>query len=208
MNDQLAQARAREAEAIRWLDDELVVRACSGVEKRPVRPSRETDLFTREMVVAAYVAGRDQTDEGSGYHGDTARMSPSDFPTLYDPPPCQEPSALKVNVGPIQDPEEAEALRSMAGESSDEERGQKVLAGDRVALALDVLENFGRGKGPLTQSDALRISQTIQDLQHDGDPIEVPPTPFAISTADPRFDPRGPVTINGYRYIPANGPLS
>lgn len=27
--------------------------------------------------------------------------------------------------------------------------------------------------------------------------------PFAISTADPRFDPRKPVTINGYPFLPA-----
>lgn len=28
--------------------------------------------------------------------------------------------------------------------------------------------------------------------------------PFALSTGDPRFDPREPVTINGYLYIPAD----
>lgn len=27
--------------------------------------------------------------------------------------------------------------------------------------------------------------------------------PFALTTADPAFDPRQPVTVNGYLYVPA-----
>lgn len=27
--------------------------------------------------------------------------------------------------------------------------------------------------------------------------------PFVLKTADPTFDPREPVTVNGYRYVPA-----
>lgn len=29
--------------------------------------------------------------------------------------------------------------------------------------------------------------------------------PFSLTTADPRFDPSEPVTINGYLYAPVNG---
>lgn len=29
------------------------------------------------------------------------------------------------------------------------------------------------------------------------------PDPFAILTGDPAFDPREPITVNGYKFIPA-----
>lgn len=31
---------------------------------------------------------------------------------------------------------------------------------------------------------------------------------FALNTGDPRFDPKAPVTVNGFRYIPESFPDS
>lgn len=33
------------------------------------------------------------------------------------------------------------------------------------------------------------------------------PTPFALRTSDPTFDPRQPVTVNGYAYVRAPEPV-
>src|SRR5690606_11550652 len=63
----LARSAADQALAIRWIDEELAVRAADDVnDGRGLRQyagphSTETDLFTREFVVEAYLAGREQS---------------------------------------------------------------------------------------------------------------------------------------------------